>query len=36
MMSTLRGGKGGAAMTRHHANNILLTRNVHFDSEVRQ
>ena len=20
------------AMTRHHANNILLTRNLHFDS----
>ena len=24
------------AMTRHHANNILLTRNLPFDSDVRQ
>ena len=24
------------AMTRHHANNILLPRNVPFDSDVRQ
>ena len=24
------------AMTRHHAYNILLTRNLHFDSDVRQ
>ena len=23
-------------MTRHHANNILLTRNLPFDSDVRQ
>ena len=23
-------------MTRHHANNILLTRNLHLDSDVRQ
>ena len=23
-------------MTRHHANNILLRKNLHFDSEVRQ
>ena len=23
-------------MTRHHADNILLTRNLHFDSDVRQ
>ena len=24
------------AMTRHHANNILLARNLPFDSDVRQ
>ena len=24
------------AMTRHHANNILLTRTLHFDSDVEQ
>ena len=24
------------AMIRNHANNILLTRNLHFDSDVRQ
>ena len=24
------------AMPRHHANNILLTRNLHSDSDVRQ
>ena len=24
------------AMTRHHAKKILLTRNLHFDSNVRQ
>ena len=24
------------AMTRHHADNILLTRNLHFDYDVRQ
>ena len=24
------------AMTRHHANNMLLTRNLPFDSDVRQ
>ena len=24
------------AMTRHHANNILLTKNLNFDSDVRQ
>ena len=24
------------ATTRHHANNILLTRNLHFDSDFRK
>ena len=24
------------AMARHHANKILLTRDLHFDSDVRQ